>query len=69
MGTDLPFLPLAHEKEFKKFAQYAQNNLPINDEAAAIAWCEFVDGVEILPKLPVHIRTHMKKWDRNQRIK
>ena len=47
-----------------------KNNLPINDGTAAVDWCrQFVDGEKIMPILPCHIRTHLEKWDRNQRIK
>ena len=35
----------------------------------AIKWCEHVDGISIFPKLPVYLRTHHSKWQRNQRVK
>jgi hypothetical protein len=70
MGTDLPFLPFSNDDEKMKFSQYARHNLPIKDDIAAVEWCRrFVDGDKIMPKLPCHIRIHIDKWDRNQRIK
>ena len=38
-------------------------------EAAAVEWCKLVNGVDIFPKLPVHIRVHKESFQRNQRIK
>ena len=72
MGTDLPLLPFAAEEENKLFAECVlRNDFPPmdDDEQAAIAWCQFVDGVNIFPKLPVHIRLHRESFERNQRVK
>mmetsp|Transcript_44085 Transcript_44085/g.92721 ORF Transcript_44085/g.92721 Transcript_44085/m.92721 type:complete len:199 (-) Transcript_44085:260-856(-) len=44
------------------------DNFPTDDDLAAIAWCKFVDGVNVFPKLPVHIRTHREAFERNQRV-
>lgn len=69
MGTPLPFLPFHGEKEKKKFATYIlENNSNVDENFAAIEWCAFVDGVDIFPKLPVHFRNHMAKWEKKQRI-
>ena len=35
----------------------------------AIEWCKKVDAVNIFPKLPVYLRTHCSKWQRNQRVR
>jgi len=35
----------------------------------AIEWCKKVDAVNIFPKLPVYLRTHYSKWQRNQRVR
>jgi hypothetical protein len=32
-------------------------------------WCKYVDGVNIFPKLSVHIGTHRESFERNQRVK
>lgn len=72
MGAPLPFLPFSGEIEKKAFAVFVlrkQDVASIDDEAAAILWCEFVDGKDIMPKLPSHMRTHLANWERNQRIK
>ena len=41
----------------------------LDDEKAAIAWCKHVDGAKIMPKLPVHMRTHREAFQRNQRVR
>ena len=53
---------------------YAQcgldSDFPLDDdEKAAIAWCKRVDGVKIMPKLPIHMRTHREALKRNQRVR
>ena len=67
----MPFLPFANEEENRSFAECVlRNDFPIDDEEkAAVAWCKFVDGVKIFPKLPVHIRIHKEAFERNQRVK
>ncbi|KAL7546679.1 hypothetical protein ACHAWF_010011 [Thalassiosira exigua] len=70
MGTPLPFLPFSGEAEYKAYARFVVDNENLHDnEASAIEWCKLVDGKEILPKLPSHLRTHREEWDRNQRVK
>ena len=70
MGTQLPFLPFTTVEENKQFAQCVlSNDFPTDEDEAAIAWCKFVDGVNIFPKLPVHIRIHREAFQRNQRVK
>ena len=70
MGTPLPFLPFSTNEERLQFSNYV-HDLPdvskIDDKQAAVDWCSFVDGLNIWPKLPVHIRTYMRKWEINQR--
>ena len=71
MNIDLPFLPFSTKEENMAFANCAlRRDFPMDDpEAAAIAWCKLVDGVNIFPKLPVHIRIHKESFQRNQRVK
>ena len=71
MGSHLPFLPFSGEKEFKAYAKFVnESDYPKDDYEAAIQWCEkYVDGIDILPKLPSHLRIHRDRWDRNQRVK
>ena len=71
MGIPLPFLPFSTKEENIAFANCAlRTDFPMDDpEAAAIEWCKLVNGVDIFPKLPVHIRIHRESFQRNQRIK
>ena len=71
IGTKLPFMPFRKKEENIQFAKCAlDNSFPfLNDNEAAIEWCKFVDGVTIMPKLPVHIRQHREEFERNQRVK
>jgi hypothetical protein len=70
MGSLLPLLPFSGEKEFKTYAKFVnESGYPKDDYEAAIAWCKFVNGIDILPKLPSHLRIHRDRWDRNQRVK
>ena len=69
MGVELPFLPFASEEENIQFVScISDDNFPSDEGLAAIAWCKYVDGVKIFPKLPVHIRTHRETFERNQRV-
>jgi hypothetical protein len=70
MGTPLPFLPFSCEQEYKAYAKFVIGGvLPKDDENAAIGFCPFIDGKEIFPKLPTHMRTYKDQWERNQRVK
>ena len=68
-GTNLPFLPFTTTEEMRLFNNFAANLQTKNDHEMALSWCHHVDGVKIFPKLPVHIRTYHKKWQKNRRIK
>ena len=49
---------------------HPENDFPLVDkEKSAVEWCKYVDGVRILPKLPVHIRLHKTKFELNQLVK
>ena len=73
MGTPLPILPFSNDTERTKFSKYVQDMSPIttiDDKKAAVHWNRhYVDGINIWPKLPVHFRTHIRKWERGQRSK
>ena len=70
MGTELPFLPFHGENEYKLFQRCVlDSNFPQDDEGFSIEWCKFVNGIDIFPKLEVHIRQHREKWEKNQRVK
>ncbi len=71
MGTDVPFLPVHGKKEYKLFARlvlYSDNNT-FDEQAMALKWMEFVDGVEVFPKLPAHLRMHLQRYDHNRRVR
>lgn len=72
MGSKLPFLPITGEEERKTYAKFVTEtdaSILKDDDAAAVAWCKYVDGVHTFPKLPSHLRTHQEEWKRNQRVK
>ena len=69
-GTDLPFLPITTQEEKSLFSQYiATHQDNKSDEDIALWWIQKVNGVDIFPKLPVHIRVWRKKWQKNNRVK
>ena len=60
-GSDLSDLPFSHADERIRYAEYAKDNFPVDCDAAAIYWNQnIVDGIKLMPKLPVHFRTHKK---------
>eukprot|EP00986_Skeletonema_menzelii_P007413 scaffold2910_cov116-Skeletonema_menzelii.AAC.2 len=65
--------PFTNDTERIKFSTYMQDLSPvtnIDDKMAAVHWNRhFVDGINIWPKLPVHFRTYIRKWERGQRSK
>jgi len=71
VGAKLPFLPFISDEENVIYAHFVlDGNFPLDDdEKTAIAWWKHVDGVEIMPKLPVHMRTHREAFKRNQRVR
>lgn len=68
-GTDLPFLPFTTEEEKSLFSQYIATHEKKSDEEIALWWIQKVNGVDIFPKLPVHIRVWRKKWQKKNRVK
>lgn len=70
MGTSLPFLPFVSKEERKAYAQYVLESAEAMDyDKAAEDWLSYVDGKNIMPKLPSHLRTHDESWSRNRRVK
>ena len=71
MGTKLPLLPVVGKEECQLFERLVVTapQGPINFEQMAIEWCKEVDAVNIFPKLPVYLRTHYSKWQRNQIVR
>ncbi len=67
MGSQLPLLPFSGEKEFKAYAKFVNESDYPKDE---IEFCrKYVNGTDILPKLPSHLRIHRDCWDWNQRVR
>ena len=67
---DLPFLPFDTEEERKQFARCVLDPaFPVTDGDAAIKWCDYVEGKNIFPKLPVHLRTNRKAFEKNERVR
>jgi hypothetical protein len=59
LGSDLPYLPFSYADEQIRYAEYAKDNFPIDCDAAAIYWNRnIVDGIKLMPMLPIHVRTH-----------
>lgn len=69
MNIDLPFLPFTSVEEYRAYNEFVVDGMPLDEEQAAVEWCSRVDGVNIYPKLPVHIRTYRERWERNQRVR
>jgi hypothetical protein len=71
MGTKLTLLPVVGKEECQLFERLVVTapQGPINFEQMAIEWCKEVDAVNNFPKLPVYLRTHYRKWQRNQRVR
>ena len=74
MGTPLPLLPFTSNEERMQFSTYVHEQQTsvstIDDKKAATDWNRsYVDGINIWPKLPCHIRTYLRKWEKGQRCK
>ena len=71
MGVKLPLLPFRNKEEKILFAQLVLgDSLPQDDEQAAIEWCKYADGVNIMFKLPYFIfASNVKNLFKIQAIK
>jgi hypothetical protein len=73
MKVPLPFLPVVTKEEKFKFSllmkTVEERKIKLDYDQQAILFTDYVDGVDIFPKLPVHIRKYEAKWNRNQMIK
>eukprot|EP00804_Cyclotella_cryptica_P030502 CCRYP_008559-RA/>CCRYP_008559-RA protein AED:0.95 eAED:0.95 QI:0/0/0/0.33/1/1/3/0/557 len=69
MGTTLPFLPFVHKDERKAFARFVlEGKGDFDYNLASEYWCKFVDGKNIMPKLPSQLRTYNNTWSRTRRV-
>lgn len=70
VGTPLPLLPMACKDKYEAYAKYILGRKEVGDfNKAAEDWLEYVDGVNIMPKLPLHLRTYDETFTRNLCIK
>ena len=70
MGTVAPFLPVHGEKENKLFDKLIRSKrIDLDMDQMALDWCDYVDGIEVFPKLPVYLRTHYANWLRNVNVR
>ena len=71
IGTPIPFLPFSYDTERIKFSTYMQDFSPmktIDDKKAAVHWNRhFVNGINIWPKLPVHLHIFVNGREVNDR--
>ena len=71
LGSDLSYLPFSMlTNKSGMLGKYAKDNFPVDCDAAAIYWNRnIVDGIKLMPKLPVNVRTYKKNFGRNQCIR
>jgi hypothetical protein len=69
MGVEVPFLPIHGVAEAKLFTRLVLELPGFDESLMAIEWCKHVNGTTIFPKLPVYLRIHYERWERNQRVK
>ena len=69
-GVPLPFLPVDGAHEYSLFNKLLHDHKgALDSHAIALLWIDHVDGISIFPKIPAHLRTYYKHWERNVRIK
>ncbi|CAJ1964152.1 unnamed protein product [Cylindrotheca closterium] len=68
MGTKLPLLPIHTVAERQLFSQLVLLNT-FDARKMALEWVKSVDGVNIYPKLPVHLRNYCVTFNRNARAR
>jgi hypothetical protein len=59
------------QMQFSTYVHEQQSSVStIDDKKAATDWNRsYVDGINIWPKPPCHIRTYLRKWEKGQRCK
>jgi hypothetical protein len=72
-GFALPFLPVDTKEEIKLYHLLAlshyEANGDVNFDKMALSWCQYVDGIDIFPKLPVYLRSYYPTMEANLFIK
>jgi len=67
MDIPIPFLPVDGEDECKPFSRIMLEEMTHFDaDKMELKWIEYVDGVNIFPKLPAQLRQYHTKWERNR---
>jgi hypothetical protein len=51
----IPSLPVHDEEEYRLFEKLVLLVSPSLFDKMAIKWCNYVDGIEFFPKLPVYL--------------
>jgi hypothetical protein len=70
MGTPFPLLPFVSKDEKKAYCRYVLGRDQVRDfHKAAEEWVDFINGMNIMPKLPSHMQTYDETFSRNARIK
>jgi hypothetical protein len=62
-------LPIHGIDAYKLFEELMRNMPGEPTEETAMNWLEHVNCITIFPTTPFYLRTHCKKWSRNQRVK
>ena len=68
MGTKLPLLPVHTVAERKLFYQIILKNI-MDPRQQALEWVKGVNGVDIFPKLPVHLWNYRERFEQNARAR
>ena len=69
MKLPLPMLPVHTPKAKRVFRQLVRKYVAtMNFEEIAIEWCKHVNGEDVMPALPAHLRTHFALWQRSERV-
>ena len=69
MKLPLPPLPVYTTKAKALFRKIVRPYIESMDfDKMAIEWCQHVDGQDIMPVLPAHLRSHFALWQRSERV-
>ena len=67
MTVKLPFLPIDTDEEKLLYSRLTLAGIT-DPNRMALEWIKSVDGKNIFPKLPVHLRNYKQTFDRNRRV-
>jgi hypothetical protein len=69
-GVPVPFLPVCHAAEYKLFTRLMLSPVTTKFDADqfALHWIDSVNGVDIFPKHPHHLKNYHRRWERNRRV-